>query len=124
MRSLSPSTRVCTLRRSVNGGSTATSTLSKSLSFSAKASFWTSAMASRWLRFIFQLPAMSGLRTSVLQSGQAGQGLAFEVLEAGPTTGGNMGEAVLGQTELAYGCRRVAAAHHGEGLRSDQRLGH
>jgi hypothetical protein len=44
---LSPSTNVCTLRRSVNGGSTATSTLSKYLSGSEKAIFWTSAIASK-----------------------------------------------------------------------------
>jgi hypothetical protein len=59
---LSPSTSVCTLRRSVNGGMTVTSTLSKYLSGSEKAIFCTRAMASKWLRFIFQLPAISGLR--------------------------------------------------------------
>src|SRR6185312_12513348 len=52
----------CTLRMAVNGGRTATSTLAKYFSGSEKASFCTRAMASRWLRFIFQLPAMSGVR--------------------------------------------------------------
>ena len=46
----------------MNGGNTATSTLSKYLSGSENAIFWTSAIASKWLRFIFQLPAISGLR--------------------------------------------------------------
>ena len=39
--------QVCTLRRSVNGGMTVTSTLSKYLSGSANAIFWTSAMPSK-----------------------------------------------------------------------------
>ena len=55
---------VCTTRRSTNGGSTATSTVWNSSSFRLNASFCTSAIASRWLRFIFQLPAISGLRPS------------------------------------------------------------
>src|SRR5690606_194543 len=119
-----PSTSVCTLRRSVNGGRTATSTRSKSLSLSAKAIFWTSAIASRWLRFIFQLPAMSGFLTSVLQSGESGKGLALQVFQAGSATGGDVREAVFRQAERADRGRRVAAAHHGEGVGGDQRLGH
>ena len=71
MRYLSPSTRVCTERMSVNGGSTATSTASKSSSVSEKASFCTRAIASRWLRFIFQLPAISGVRAMCAQSSKA-----------------------------------------------------
>ena len=56
---------VCTLRMSVNGGSTATSTAVRSCSsLRLNASFCTSAIASRWLRFIFQLPAISGWRPS------------------------------------------------------------
>jgi hypothetical protein len=39
--------RACTLRSAVNGGSTATSTLAKYFSGSAKASFCTRAMASK-----------------------------------------------------------------------------
>ena len=47
-------------------------------------------LASRWLRFIFQLPAISGRRDSgcsagsLLQDGQAGQGLALQVLQPAP----------------------------------------
>jgi hypothetical protein len=64
-----------------------------------KASFWVSAMASRWLRFIFQLPAMSAVRLddmrepfvlamgSVLQNCEAGELLALEILQAGTSTG-------------------------------------
>src|SRR4051812_46734572 len=63
---LSPSTSVCTLRRSVNGGMTVTSTLSKYFSGNENAIFCTRAMASKWLRFIFQLPAISGLRATGL----------------------------------------------------------
>ena len=72
---------VCTLRMSVNGGSTTTSTSVSSFSVRLKASFCTSAMASRWLRFIFQLPAISGRRRAVasaicscLQCGQTRAG--------------------------------------------------
>jgi hypothetical protein len=61
---LSPSTQVCTLRRSVNGGTTTTSARPKSClrSASEAASFWTSTTASWWFRFIFQFPAISGTR--------------------------------------------------------------
>src|SRR6478672_8633221 len=88
----SPSTRVCTLRRSVYGGTTTTSTLPKSCFLSARvqASFCTRTTASWWLRFIFQFPAISGVRldlaaTSVLQDLDAGELLALEELEAGAT---------------------------------------
>src|SRR5215472_3390888 len=64
-RSLSPSIRVWTLRRAVNGGRTATSVASKSLPVSMNASFWVSASASKWLLCIFQLPATSGFLAAV-----------------------------------------------------------
>src|SRR5690349_5959527 len=87
-------------------------------------------MASRWLRFIFQLPAISGVRVlcSVMsvgspcswsgflarQRGQAGQRLAFEVLQARAAACGNMAESGLVESQDADGCGRVAAADHGE----------
>src|SRR5690606_26927254 len=127
MRSLSPSTRVCTERMSVNGGRTATSTRSKSSSVNEKASFCTTAMASRWLRFIFQLPAINGRRVlfdtavllrrdaraagphvacgsarRVLQRRQPRQGLALEKLERCSPAGGDVGERRLVESELAH----------------------
>src|SRR5215203_1831547 len=133
MRYLSPSTSVCTERMSVNGGSTTTSTASWSSSVSEKASFWTSASASRWLRFIFQLPAISGVRAmglttsvTVFERIQPGQLLALEELEAGTAAGGDVAERALVEPELADRGGGVATAddrqpagrgHVGEGLR-------
>src|SRR3954468_14895121 len=79
---------------------TTTSTSVSSFSLSVKASFWTSAMASRWLRFIFQLPAIRGRRVgalanSGLQYGETGQGAALEVLQARPSPGRDVGEGRL-----------------------------
>ena len=118
MRYLSPSTSVCTERMSVNGGSTATSTASRSLSVSENASFCTRAMASRWLRFIFQLPAISGVRAMVTSSSavRAGQLLALEELEAGAAPGGDVAERLLVEAELAHRGGRVAAADDGEAV--------
>ena len=52
------------MRMSVKGGNTATSTEPSSClaSLSVQWSFWTNATACRWSRFIFQLPARSGVR--------------------------------------------------------------
>ena len=90
---------VCTLRMSVNGGRTATSTRSSSFSVRLKASFCTSAMASRWLRFIFQLPAISGRRAARLPSATSrspalrrpGSGLALQVLQRRAAAGARCG---------------------------------
>ena len=62
---------------------TVTSTLSKYLSGSEKAIFCTRAMASKWLRFIFQLPAISGVRLTVLlvQYVDTRKGLALKVFQ-------------------------------------------
>src|SRR4051812_10100649 len=119
MRSRSPSTRVCTLRRSVNGGTTTTSTASWSLSSRLKASFWTRAMASRWLRFIFQLPAMSGMRAIglLLQRGQPRELLALEVLQARAATGGDVAEPRLVDAQPSDRCGGVTASHDGERVR-------
>src|SRR2546429_424985 len=95
--------RVCTLRMSTNGGSTTTSTSDRRFSGRLNASFWVSAIASRWLRFIFQLPAISGRRASAISALQrldAGQLLAFEVLEGSATAGRDVPERRLVETEL------------------------
>ena len=85
-------------------------------------------MASRWLRFIFQLPAISGrrvaLRHHVLQRGEAGQGLALEVLQRGAAAGRDVAERGLVEAERAHGRGRVAAADHGEAVDLGDRLGH
>src|SRR5205814_8708332 len=98
---------------STNGGSTTTSTSASRFSVRLNASFWVSAMASRWLRFIFQLPAMSGRRASLLadsallaisglQSRDAGEGLALQVFQGGAATRGDVPEGGLVQTQGAY----------------------
>src|SRR4029453_2571214 len=116
MGSLSPSIRVPTLRRAVNGGHTATSTASVSSLLSAQASFWVSWTPSRWFLCIFQLPAISGRRATASPpsggggGGAAGKRLALEQLEAGPATGGQVVD-LVGQAELGQGGGRVAAAH-------------
>src|SRR4051794_29496700 len=115
MRYLSPSTSVCTERIEVYDGSTATSTASRSLSVSEKASFCTRAMASRWLRFIFQLPAISGVRAmSCLQCRQAGQLFALEELQAGTAASGDMSERRLVEVQCPHRCGGVAATYDGE----------
>src|SRR3954447_23294633 len=112
----------------VYGGKTATSTLLKScrLSASVHASFCTRTTASWWLRFIFQFPAISGVRLSAMSAFQdrdAGQFLALEVLQAGATSGGDVPEGVLREAELAYGGRGVAATDDGEPVHLGQGLG-
>src|SRR3954453_16290121 len=126
IRSRSPSTSVCTLRRSVYGGITTTSTASWSLSSRLYASFCTRAIASRWLRFIFQLPAMSGMRAIalLLQRRQPRELLALEVLQARAATGGDVAEPRLVDAQLPDRSRGVAAADHGERVREGRdRLG-
>src|SRR3954447_11694667 len=103
---------VCTLRRSVNGGITTTSTASVSFSRRSKASLCTRAIASRWCRFIFQLPATSGRRparacdvmpraTSGLQGFDARQRLALEILQRRPAAGADVPDPALVDAELA-----------------------
>src|SRR6201996_6826182 len=98
---------------SVNGGTTTTSTLAKScfLSASPRASFCTRCTASWWFRFIFQFPAIRGVRDdlamgSVLQYVDTGEGLALEVLQGGATTGRDVTERGLLEPELADRGRR------------------
>src|ERR671921_267 len=120
MSSLSPATRVCTLRSEVNGGSTTTSAASSSLSLSEKATFCTRPMASRCVWFIFQLPAISGRRAgavtrgsgSVDERGQAGQSPALEELQRGSAAGADVPVGGLVESELADGGGRVATPDH------------
>src|SRR3712207_3786005 len=128
MSSLSPSTRVCTERMAVNGGSTTTSTSVSCCSVNENASFWVSAIASRWLLFIFQLPAMSGRRrravaTSVLQYRDAGQLSALQVLQRRAAAGGNVGERRLVEAQGPHGGRGIAAADDGQPVDLGDRLG-
>src|SRR3954452_10622451 len=116
IRSRSPSTSVCTLRRSVYGGTTTTSTASWSLSSRLYASFCTRAIASRWLRFIFQLPAMSGMRAIglLLQRRQPRELLALEVLQARAATGGDVAEPRLVDVQRADRRCGVTTTDHRE----------
>src|SRR3954447_21668355 len=135
--SRSPSTRVCTVRSAVNGGSTTTSTAAKSClpSLSVQSSFCTRCAPDRWSRFIFQLPAISGVRPgrvdraigwwplSALEDGESGQGLALQQLQARPPAGRDVPEGGLVEPEGAHRGGRVAAADHAERVAVDQRLG-
>src|SRR3954466_13841846 len=95
------------LRSAVNGGSTTTSAAASSLSVSENASFCTRPMASRCVRFIFQLPAISRRRvalviaSSVGQDGEAGQFPALEVLQGRATAGADVAVGVLVESQLA-----------------------
>src|SRR5512133_3516719 len=128
MGSLSPSIRVPTARRAVNGGHTATSTASVSSLESDQASFWVSWMPSRWVLCIFQLPAISGRRATAMASlgagdgGDAGQGLALEQLQAGSAAGGQVVDPV-GQAERGQSGGRVAPADHRVAVGGGHRLG-
>src|SRR3954451_18447830 len=115
---------------------TTTSTASVSFSRRSKAIFCTRAMASRWCRFIFQLPATSGRRpgrpgdvmpraTSGLQGFDAGQRLALEVLQGGSATGADVAEPAFVDAELPDRRGAVPAADDGQRARqTGDRLGH
>ena len=55
---------------------------------------------------------------------QAGQGLAFQVLQAGAATGGDVAKLVVIETEHAYGGRGIATADDGKPIDLGQRFGH
>src|SRR5215207_7443916 len=135
MRRRSPSISVCTLRRSVNGGSTTTSTEVSCCSLRLNAIFCVSAIASRWFRFIFQLPAMSGRRPSGssgfffatvsglrFEGGNTRKGLALQVLQRRTAAGRDVAERRLVQAERPDGRRRVAAADDRQTVHSRHRL--
>ena len=68
------------------------------------------AVASKWLRFIFQLPEMSGLRSGIRGSSeglQAGEVAVLEQLERGTATGGDVID-LVGDAELVGGSGGVA----------------
>src|SRR3954452_169329 len=132
MVSLSPATSVCTLRSAVNGGRTTTSAASISSSFREKTSFCTRLIASRWLRFIFQLPAIRGRRAgavttsspSVGENVQARQFAALEVLERGSAAGADVPVGGLVEPELPDGGRGVATPDHRQAVDGADGLGH
>ncbi len=106
---------VCTLRMSVNGGSTTTSTSVSCFSVRLNASFCTSGMASRWLRFIFQLPAISGRRVrarhvSVSSAARPGRVLPSRYSSEAPPPVEMCPNAASSMPERAHRRRRVAAA--------------
>src|SRR3954467_9549716 len=130
MLSRSPATRVWTLRSEVSGGSTTTSAASSSLSLRENSSFCTRPMASRCVRFIFQLPAMSGRRAGagtgplVGQGGEARQLAALEELQRGAAAGADVPVCRLVEPELADGGGRVAPSHHRQAVDRGDGLGH
>src|SRR3954454_11349049 len=95
-------------------------------------------MASKWLRCIFQLPEMTGLRPAgapplsvprsaigarpppgvggVAQGLEAGQVAELEELQAGPPTGRDVVD-LAGQAEPRQRGGGVPAPHDGEGVR-------
>src|SRR5262245_44986641 len=119
---------------SVNGGSTATSTRSKScfLSCSVHDSFCSRCTASTWLRFIFQLPAINGVRAAVsiaamsalflFQYGETRELLALQVLQRRATTGGDVAERVVREAQLPYGGRGVTATDDAQPVHLGHRL--
>src|SRR6478735_9040352 len=89
-------------------------------------SFCTVWIASKWLRFIFQLPEMIGLRLSLgigclAQGCQSGEVAELEQFETGATTGRHVVDVVV-ETELGQCRRRVAATDDGERLGVGHRL--
>ena len=83
-------------------------------------SFWTVWIASKWLRFIFQLPEMSGRRVMAFglpsrRACQPGEIAVLEELEGGAAAGGDVVDLVV-EPELGERRRGVAAADHGEAL--------
>src|SRR5829696_4726828 len=132
MLSLSPATSVWTLRSEVNGGSTTTSMASSSLSFRENSSFCTRPMASRCVRFIFQLPAMSGRRAgavtgaslSVGQDTEPGQLAALEELERGTAAGADVPVGGLVEAQLPDRGGRVTAPDDRQAVDGADGLGH
>src|SRR5688572_29169257 len=137
--SLSPVTRVCTLRSAVNGGSTTTSAASSWASFREKTTFWTSPMASRWVICSFQLPAISGRRPSrgarvrslraisgprsIGEHREARELPALEVLQRRAAAGADVAVGLLVEAQLADGGRGVPAPDDGEPVDGGDRRG-
>src|SRR3954451_4787117 len=109
MSILSVSMAVWTVRRSVRGGGTDTSTAAWSSLRRRYDSFCTVCRASKWLWCIFQLPLMSGLRSGVgiggsPQSGDPGQVTLLEQFQRASPAGGHVVDAI-GELELRDGRR-------------------
>src|SRR4051794_31259681 len=120
------SMKVCTVRMSVKGGCTETSTTSWSSLVSRYRSLSRVAVASKWLRFIFQLPEMSGLRSGIRCSSeglQAGEVAVLEQLERRTPAGGDVIDAV-GDAELVGRRGGVPAADDREAAGVGEGLGH
>src|SRR5690625_316492 len=99
---------------------TTTSTSAKSCFASVRVqeSFWTRWVAWWWSRFIFQLPAISGVRVVIgclsAQNVNTGEDFPFEVLQGGAATGGDVPEGVFVKTEESHRSCGVPAADDGE----------
>src|SRR5689334_13819935 len=112
---------------SVNGGWIDTSATLKSSVVSRYASFCTARIASKWSRFIFQLPLMSGLRSPLTlallhpERRQAGKVAELEQLQRRAAAGRDPVHARR-HVEPGERGRAVAAADHREGLRVDDSL--
>src|SRR3954451_8523012 len=121
--SLSMSITVCTLRISVNGGWMLTSTLWRSSLVTKYASFCTVWMASKWLRFIFQLPEINGLRIwRPAQRLEPRKVTELEQFERRPASRRDVVDLVI-QAELGERSRAVATPDDGERLRVRHSLG-
>src|SRR5271165_2938598 len=137
--------RVWTVRRSVNGGCTDTSTAATSSGLRRNPRSRTACNASMWSWCIFQLPLTSGRRQpppsppratptprsadrgrrvgGAPQGGQAGQVASLDQLEGGSTPGRHEVDPV-GQPEVVEGAHAVASPDHGEPRAGGHRLGH
>ena len=127
-RSLSPSTRVCTRRRSVNGGSTATSTASKSCLASRRvqASFCTRCDGLEVVEVHLPVAGhqrdaadrLGGHQAPVLQHGRGrAAALPSRYSRLAPPPVEMWPNCVVGEAELAHGGGGVAAADDGERAR-------
>src|SRR3954468_17978482 len=80
-------------------------------------------MASKWLRFIFQLPEINGLRIGCpAQSLEAREIPVLEQFEGSPSTGRHVVDLVV-EPELGEGCGAVATADDSERLGIGHRSG-
>src|SRR3954453_6767729 len=121
--SLSMSITVCTLRMSVNGGWMLTSTVWRSSLVTKYANFCTVWMASKGLRFIFQLPEINGLRIwCPAQRHEPRKVAVLEQFEGRSASRRHVVDLVV-QAELGERGCAVATADDGERLRVRHGLG-
>ena len=139
----SPSISVCTLRRSTNGGSTATSTACEQLLVEAERELLHQRdrlevvqvhlpvagderlaaveRRDRLGRCALYVPSPRGLQQHSLQNSDAGQRLALEVLQRRAAAGRDVPERVLVEAERAHRGGGVAAADHRQARRPRRR---